>query len=110
MIENTDKNQDSKNPLLTCKEFLNPKLIEEYCNQGIIGGSEAVRLYIAASVVSHTKQSKDYYESVVSIAQKLHVSSALARQAIQRQNIISRAGLNGQRGRRAWILKGINDK
>lgn len=109
-MENTDKNQEQKNPLLTSKDFINPNLLIEWCKQGFIGGSEAVRLYITASVISHTRDGKDYFEKAVNIARKLNVSPALVRQTIQRQDKITRAGRNGQRGRRNWVLKGINDK
>lgn len=109
-VENTNKSQEPRNILLTTKEFLSPKLIAEYCNQGFIKGSEAVRLYISASIVSRVRQGKDCFERTTTIAKKLNVSPALVRQTIKRQCKISRAGYNGQRGGRNWILIGINDK
>ena len=110
--ESTNKNQELIKYLLTCDEYLNPKLIAAYCNLGIIGGSMAIRLYIAASIVAQTKHGKDYFERTTRIAKKLNVTKELVRQALQsqRQDKISRAGKNGQRGRRNWIFKGINDQ
>ena len=108
--ENTNKSQVPNNKLLTCKEFLNPKLIAEYCSQGFIEGSAAVRLYIAASIFAHIRQKKDYFEQAANIARKLNVTPELVRQAIQRQDKIVRGGFNGQRGRRHWIISGINDQ
>ena len=108
--EGADKNKETKKLLLTCKEFLSPKLIVEYCNLKLIGGSDAVRLYITASVIANARLHKNYFEQAVNIARKLHVTPELVRQAIQRQDTIFRGGFNGQRGRRNWIIVGINDK
>lgn len=107
--ENTNKNQESGNPLLTKKGFVNPNVLIEWCKQGFIEGSDAVRQYITASIITHTRDGKDYFEKAVNIARKLHVSPALVRQAIHKHAKISRTGSNGQ-GRRCWILIGINDK
>lgn len=106
-IEN--KNQESINPLLTRKPYITPPLVVEYCKQSLIRGSAVVRLYITASVIANARRGKGYFERVKNIARKLNVQPALVRQAIQRQDKIYRGGSNGQRGKRYWIIKGIND-
>lgn len=103
------KIQASINPLLNRKEYITPPLVIEYCKQSLIRGSAVVRLYITASIIANARRGKGYFEQAKNIARKLNVTPELVRQAIQRQDIIYRGGSNGQRGRRYWRIKGIND-